>query len=102
MVIFVFRTRSVDVGSGVKVEFPAQDKTVHVLHGKDAKHPNPLERKTGYTYATTPSPRTVMQVDDIESVAERLPIRYEALESVLDELPEEFRETITQHWNRLN
>lgn len=65
---------------------------------KEDKDPLQAHRRTGYVYPTTPSPRTVVQIDEIESVAERLPIRYELLESLLDEFPDSIRETITKNW----
>lgn len=105
---FLFRSRSVHVGSGVYVDIPQEKKTVHLFEkSSDAKtkvesnaDANPLRRlqKEGYVYGQVPSPRTVTQVGDLEVTAERLPIRYEPLSNIMDELPEEFRETIAKIW----
>jgi len=93
-----FRPRSVHVGSGVYVDVPQEKKTVHMFpKGSDS---NPLRRlqKEGYVYGNAPSPRTVTQVGDLEVTVDRLPIRYEPLSNVMDDLPDEFRETIAKIW----
>lgn len=67
---------------------------------KDPFLPKPLrlEQKKGYLYAEVPSPVSVTEVDGVEIKVERLPMRYEALSDVMDELPEGLRETISNAW----
>jgi hypothetical protein len=39
-----------------------------------------------------------VQIEGIETIAKRTPLRYEMLEDVLDELPDFARETISSAW----
>ena len=54
-----------------------------ILRKEDKKQ---VEEKPNYP--KTPSPRSVTMVDGMEIKVERLPIRYETLDSVMDDLPE--------------
>jgi hypothetical protein len=57
-----------------------------------------LEQKKRFLYAKTPAPITVSEVEGVEVKVERLPMRYEALEDILEELPDGLRETISHAW----
>lgn len=67
---------------------------------KDPYLPYPLrlEQKKGYLYAKVPEPVVSSTVDGLDVKVERLPMRYEALEDILDELPDGLRETISDAW----
>lgn len=55
-------------------------------------------QRANFVYPRAPSPRSVVQVGELETVAQRTPLRYEMLEDVLDELPDFARETISNAW----
>jgi hypothetical protein len=74
---------SVDVGSGESVQFPLGTKKVVIL-------------KKGQVYPAAPNPVTVERHGDIETVATRTVIGMEPLEGLLDEFPDEIRETIVK------
>ncbi len=59
-----------------------------------------LQQKKGYVYAKAPSPLVILSEEDGAGKVERLPIRYEPLVDILDELPEQLRETIAQLWEK--
>ena len=51
-----------------------------------------------FVYPKAPSPRSVTEVDGVEIVVTRVPMQYEPLEGLLDELPDFIRETICKTW----
>ena len=55
-------------------------------------------QRPDYLYPRAPSPTSVVQIEGIETIAKRTPLRYEMLEDVLDELPDFARETISSAW----
>lgn len=58
-------------------------------------------QRPDFLYPRAPSPESVVQFPDgTESTAQRVPLRYELLDDVLDELPEFARETITAAWEK--
>jgi hypothetical protein len=56
------------------------------------------ETNSKYIYPRAPSPRSVTEVDGVEIVVTRVPMQYEPIEALLDELPEFIRETICKTW----
>lgn len=72
-----------DLGSGVKIDIPIDGKKVKIL-----RKPKKEKEEVKQNYPKTPSPTSVTMVDGIEIKVERLPIRYETLESVMDDLPD--------------
>ena len=59
-----------------------------------------LQQKKGFLYAKTPCPLVELSEEQGAGKVERLPIRYESLLDILDELPEQLRETIAQVWDK--
>lgn len=74
---------AVEVGSGESVTFPLGTKKVVLL-------------KKGQVYPSPPEPVTVEKHGDIETIATRTVIGMEPLENLLDEFPDEIRETIVK------
>lgn len=74
---------TVDVGSGESVTFPLGTKKVTLL-------------KKGQVYPTPLKPVIVENHGDIETTATRTVIGMEPLEGLLDEFPDEIRETIVK------
>jgi hypothetical protein len=70
---------TVSLGFGTSIEIPPPITGVHILHVKKNKKKN---------YPEAPPALTITQVDGVEIKVERLPIRYESLEEIFDELPE--------------
>lgn len=77
--------------------FPAESKNEK---GHDEHTPHTLRslQRPDYIYPKAPSPTSVVEIDGVESIAKRTPLRYEMLEDVLDELPDFARETICSAW----
>ena len=78
----VFRSH-VDLGSGVQIPIPLEHKTVKIMR-KPKKTKDVPENKI----PKTPDPVTITMVDGVEIKVERLPVRYETLDSLMDELPD--------------
>lgn len=70
---------SVNLGSGTYLNIPLHTVPV-ALYGK--------KKPKGKNYPEAPPPVTISEVDGVEIKVERLPIRYEKLEDIFDELPE--------------
>lgn len=74
---------TVDLGGGESVQFPLHTKKVVLL-------------KKGQVYPIAPEPVTVQTHGDIETTATRTVIGMESLEGLLDEFPEQIKETIAK------
>lgn len=75
-----------DLGSGVKISIAPPFNNVRLFNLKNSKKKN---------YPEAPPPVTINEVDGVEIKVERLPIRYEKLEDIMDELPD-FVQTLLQ------
>jgi len=70
---------NVSLGSGVSINVPLHNVNAALYSKKKPK---------GKNYPSAPEPVTITEVDGVEIKVERLPIRYEKLEEVFDELPD--------------
>lgn len=75
----------VRLGSETYLNIPLNTARAAVYSSKKPK---------GKNYPEAPEPVTITQVDGVEIKVERLPIRYEKLEDVFDELPEFVQELL--------
>lgn len=57
------------------------------------------KKPKGKNYPKAPEPVTITEVDGVEIKVERLPIRYEKLEDVIDELPDFVQELLADRIN---
>lgn len=76
---------TVSLGFGASIEIPPPINGVHICNVKKAKKKN---------YPEAPPALTITEVDGVEIKVERLPIRYESLEEILDELPDFVQEIL--------
>lgn len=85
---------SVDLGSGVKLDIPLHTERVKM----SSKGANPFQKNPHIYDQRVPdaSPVSVTEVDGIEIRVERIPIRYERVEDIFDELPEFAQEIIAR------
>lgn len=83
ILVFLFlkygHSAKVNLGSGTYLNIPLNTGQAAIYSNKKPK---------GKNFPAAPEPVTITQVDGVEIKVERLPIRYEKLEDVLDELPE--------------
>lgn len=70
---------SINLGSGVTLEVPLRTVPAALFSKKKPK---------GKNYPEAPPAVTITEVDGVEIKVERLPIRYEKLDDIFDELPE--------------
>lgn len=85
---------SVDLGSGVRLDIPLHTHTAKL----SGKSPNPFQKNPHINNNRVPdaSPVSITQVDGVEIRVERIPIRYERIEDIFDELPEFAQEIIAK------
>lgn len=88
LVVFFFNTylsANVDLGSGTYLNIPLNTARAAIYSNKKPK---------GKNFPSAPEPVTITEVDGVEIKVERLPIRYEKLEDVFEELPEFVQEIL--------
>lgn len=83
-----------NLGSGVHIDVPLHTHKAK-LAGKGA---NPFQKNPHINDQRLPaaSPVSVTEVDGVEIRVERIPIRYERIEDIFDELPEFAQEIIAK------
>lgn len=69
----------VDLGSGVSIPIAPSSGKATLLKKKKPKNKN---------YPDAPEPVTITEVDGVQIKVERLPLRYEALDDVMEDLPD--------------
>ena len=90
--VFLIFSSSVDLGSGVHLDIPLHTKQVRM----STQPPHRLNNLSELHTRSLPpaSPVSVTEVDGIEIKVERIPIRYERVEDIFDELPDFAQEII--------
>jgi hypothetical protein len=85
---------SVDLGSGVRLDVPLHTHSAKL----SGKQPNRMQKNPHINSDRLPaaSPVSVTEIDGVEIRVERIPIRYERVEDIFDELPEFAQEIIAQ------
>jgi hypothetical protein len=76
---------NVDLGSNTYLNIPLNTARAAIYSNKKPK---------GKNYPKAPEPVTITEVDGVEIKVERLPIRYERLDDVFDELPDFVQELL--------
>ena len=84
-------------------EVLSPEEEFDALHGNETDPHAPssllLQQKKGYVYAKTPAPIVFIPHSEGENKVERTAIRYEPLLDILDQLPDQLRETIAKAWD---
>lgn len=92
--IFLFHSSSVHLGSGVHLDIPLNTKQVKMT--TQPPHRLNILSNVHTKKLPTASPVSVTEIDGVEIKVERIPIRYERIEDIFDDLPEFAQEIIAQ------
>lgn len=92
-ILMLFSYVRARLGSNVGIDIDTTPKEVKMSFGKLKKVDNPENKPL-----PAMSPVSVTEVDGLEIRVERVPMRYERMEDIFDELPEFAQQVIANHY----
>lgn len=88
------------MGSGVNIDIDTTPKEVKMSFGKLKQNDPAFKNDDLLQNKPLPeaSPTSITEVDGVEIKVERIPMRYEKLEDIFDDLPDFAQEVVASHY----